>query len=95
VEVAELRDLVGIRPVPVLAGDLEDGREALEAGVGQEHAELVGELALADVRVPVEVGAECRRGVVGVQRAEAVEADGRVDLVEAGVERGGIGHLDA
>jgi len=95
VEVAQLGDLVGIRPVPVLARDLEDGRETLEAWVGEEHPELIREHAFADVRVPVPVGAELRSGVVDVERAEAVEADGLLDLVEARVERGGIRHVDA
>jgi hypothetical protein len=40
-EVAQLCDLVGVRPMPVLAGDLEDGGEALEARVGEKHPELV------------------------------------------------------
>ena len=92
-EAAQLCDLVGIGPVTVLAGDLEDGGEALQARIGEKHPELVREHAFPDVRVAVPIRAELRSSVVDVQRSEAVEADGLLDLVEAGVERGGIGHV--
>ena len=52
-------------------------------GLDEEHAELLAELALEDVRVPVAVRAERGGGVVDVQRAQPVEADRRVELVEA------------
>ena len=45
------------------------------------------DLAVAEVAVAVAVGAERRCGVVDVQRAEPVEADHAVELVEHGGER--------
>ena len=52
--------------------------------VREELAELLAELALADVRVPVAIRAERRAGVVDVQRAQPVEPDRAVELASAG-----------
>ena len=72
------------RPCPAARGRASRARrEALEARLRQEgHAALVAELALADVRVAVAVGAERRLRVVQVQRAEPVEADDGVGALE-------------
>ena len=51
------------------------------------RAALAPDLALADAGVAVAVGAERRLAVVEVQRAEPVEPDDRVEVVEHGAER--------
>jgi hypothetical protein len=68
-KLSQLRDLVRVRAVTVLAWNLENRGQALEARVGQEDPELVAEDALADVRVAVAVRAQLRLGVVHVQGA--------------------------
>ena len=94
-QLLRLADLVRVRAAVLGPGGLEHRRQPLQPRVGEEHAELLAELALEDVRVPVAVRAERGGGVVDVQRAQPVEADRGVDLVEAGVERGRVGHVDA
>ena len=94
-EVAELLDLVRVRSVAVRARDLEDRRQPLQLRVAEENAHACGDLALAEVRVAVAVRAERRRGVVHVQRPQPVEADPLLDLVDAGVQRRAVRHVDA
>src|SRR3954454_3811119 len=78
-----VRDLLGVGSATLLASGLDHERKLLEAGLGKEgRAALGAELALADVRVAVAVGAERRLGVVEVQRAQPVETDRRVEVVE-------------
>ena len=64
------------------ARHLEVGAELLERRMGEERAEALADLALEDVRVAVAVRAERGRAVVHVQRAQAVEPDRLVDLVD-------------
>src|ERR1051325_3907740 len=79
---AQLQLLLG-RPLLVRAGRLEDHRQAVEARLAEEdRAAVLAQLALADVGVAVAVGAQLALGVVEVQRAEAVEADDVVALVQ-------------
>src|SRR5205823_8462556 len=94
-QLLRLADLVRVRAAVLGARGLEHGRQPFQARTGQEHAELLAELALEDVRVPVAVRAERGGGVVDVQRAKPVEADPGVELVEARVELGRVGHVDA
>src|SRR5436309_14867079 len=58
VEVTKLPELVGVRALAVLAGDLEHDREMLHVGMGEEDSESVADQAVADVVVTVAVGAE-------------------------------------
>src|SRR6476660_4816205 len=95
VELLRLADLVRVGAAVVRTRCLEDGRQILKSRVRQEDAELLAELPLEDVRVPVAVRGEWRRGVVDVQRPEPVEADRRVELVETRVERCRVGHVHA
>src|SRR3954469_16204165 len=58
-----LLDLLSVRPPLVRAWDLERSRQPLEARFGEEGGEPVAtHLAVADVRVAVEVGVERRPG---------------------------------
>ena len=66
--------------VAVLARRLEVRGELLERRMREEDAHALAHLALEHVGVAVAVRAERRRAVVDVQRAQAVEADRRVDL---------------
>src|SRR4051794_35848121 len=67
------RELLGGRAGVLRPGRLEHERQALEARLGEEHrAAVLAQLALADVRVAVDVGAERLLGVVEVQRAQAL-----------------------
>src|SRR5215208_40171 len=86
----EFFELVGIRSMAVRARDLEDRRQPLQVRVAEEDAHALGDLALAEVRVPVAVRAERGGGVVHVQRPQPVEADPLLDLVDAGVQRSAV-----
>src|SRR3954447_506760 len=83
---AQLLHLVEVLLDDALPGDaraLEDPRQAVEAGLGDEHrAALRAELARAERGVAVDVGAQPGLGVVDVQRAEPITADDAVDLVD-------------
>src|SRR5581483_2079586 len=81
-QLLRLPDLAGIRAFVLRAGHLEHGRQALQPVVSEEHAELLAEDSLADVRVAVAVRAERRCAVVHVERAQTLEPDRLVDLVE-------------
>ena len=66
-----------------MAGALEHVRHALEARLGQERGHpALADLAVAEVHVAVAVRAERVHRVVAVQRAEPVEPDDAVELVE-------------
>src|SRR5437763_15402216 len=93
VQLFQLPHLVRVRALVVLSGHLEQRRESLEPRVREEDAELFAEQALLDVRVPVAVRAERRRGVVHVQRAQPVEPDPAVEVVDELVERLARGHV--
>src|SRR5215218_7289118 len=69
VELTELADLVGIRPLAVLPGHFEHDRELLQLAMCEEGAEPIADQALPDVLVPVAVRSERRLGVVCVKRA--------------------------
>ena len=65
------------------AGALEDARQTVEARLGQKRrAALHAQLALAERGVAVAVRAERGDRVVDVQRAQPVEPDHAVELVE-------------
>ena len=66
-----------VRALVLRAFGLDHGGQSLQPRVAEEDAELLAEQALADVRMPVAVRTERRRGVVDVQRAQAVEPDRR------------------
>src|SRR3954453_13750914 len=68
--------------MPVLAGNLEIRRKFLELRMGEEDAQVLAEQAVADVVMPIAVGAERRLWGVLVQHAEAIEADLLIDLDE-------------
>src|ERR687897_2654055 len=87
VELTELADLVGVRPLAVLPGHLEHDREMLQLAMCEEGAEPIADQALPDVLVPVAVRSERRLRVVCVKRAEAVEPDPFVELRENGSHR--------
>ena len=63
--------------------------------MAEEGCEPVADEALADELVAIAIRAERCLRVVHVEDAEAVEPDRGVELLERGVERGGIGHVDA
>ena len=69
-------------PWPVRARRLHHAPAGPAGRVREEGAEPLAELALEHVRVPVAVRAERRGRVVDVQRAQAVEPDPGVDLVQ-------------
>jgi hypothetical protein len=69
VELAKRAHLVCIGAAPVLPRRLEDGRQTLEPGVGEEDGESVADRSLADVLVPVAVRTERILGVVDVKSA--------------------------
>jgi hypothetical protein len=69
VELLELADLVRVGPMAVLARHLQDRRQVLQARVREEDAELLGQHALADVRVAIPVRAELGVSVVDVQHS--------------------------
>src|SRR5215831_2894754 len=94
VEVSQLLDLVRVRAVAVGSRDLQHGREVLHPGVREEHPQAVAHQPVADVVVAVAVRPEWRLRVVRVQRAQPVEPDALVNLLEAGVPRLWIGHVD-
>src|SRR4051812_7209062 len=94
-QLLRLADLVRVRAAVLGAGGLQHGRQPLEPRGGEEHSELLAELPLEDVRVPVAVRAEGRGGVVDVQSLQPVEADRGLQLVEAGVQSGRVGHIYA
>src|SRR4051812_24136306 len=78
----ELHILLG-DVMPVDAGTLQHRRDALETGLAEEGTKaLPPDLALADRRVAIPVGAQRVGGVVHVQQLELLEADLRVDLVD-------------
>src|SRR5664280_1183850 len=95
IELAQRRDLGGVRPVAVGARGLEQRRQIREGGMGEKDAELLAHHALADVFVPVAIGAERRLRVVDVQGAQAVEADQALELINERVELGSLGHVPA
>ena len=81
-------DVLAIDGLARCARPLEHARQALEARLGQERGDaLAADLAVAEVGVAVAVGAQRRRRVVDVQRAEPVEPDDAVELVEHARER--------
>jgi len=82
------------RALLVRSGDLQHGGQSLEAGVAEEDTEPLGEQSLEDVRVPVAVRSKWRLRVVHVQRAQPVEADRGIELVQQRVERHGVGDVD-
>jgi hypothetical protein len=86
VKLPELPNLIRIRSV-TCARHLEDRRQLLDGGMGEERAEPLAELALADIRVPVAVRPQRGVGVVHVQRTEPVETDGVVEFAQQRVER--------
>src|SRR5436305_11034901 len=92
-QILRLPELGGVRAVAGRACGFEHRGEALQARVREEDAHLLADLSLEDVRVPVAVRSERRFGVVDVERAELLEPDRGVELVEARVERGRIGHV--
>src|SRR5712691_13210220 len=49
VELANLAELVGVRPLLVLPGHFEERGQLLQLGMREEDAELFAELAFADV----------------------------------------------
>jgi hypothetical protein len=65
----QLPELAHVLGVGAARGTLEDGGQLLNRRVGQEDAEPLAELALADLGVAVAVGAERRVRVVHVQRS--------------------------
>src|SRR6266540_2626303 len=93
VELLELTHLVRVRPVPVLAGNLEDRRQPLQLRMAHEDAELLAHQAVPDVVVAVAVRAERRLGVVDVQRAEPLESDRPVHVREWPVESLRVGDV--
>jgi hypothetical protein len=95
VQVLEALDLGCVRAVTVRPGGLQDGGEALDAGVREEGAEAFAHLAAADVRVPVAVRPKWRGRVIHVQGTQPVEPDLAVDLVEQRIERRHVGHVVA
>ena len=94
-QVLEALDLGCVRTVTVRPGGLQDGGEALDAGVREEGAEAFAHLATADVRVPVAVRPQLGGRVVDVEATEPVEADPLVDLAEGRVVGLRIGDVDA
>ena len=86
-ELSRLADLVGVRPAVVGTGDFEHGGQLLHLRVREEGAEALAHQSFADVVVPVPVRAERHLRVVHVQRAEPVEADRAVDLLQQGGDR--------
>src|SRR5689334_2453398 len=95
VELLRLSHLVGVGSVSVAAGDLEQRRQLLQLRMSEEDAELLADHALADVVVPVAVGAERRLRVVHVQRAQPVEPDLAIQIAEQGVQRLAVGDVVA
>src|SRR5262249_8071972 len=75
---------------------LEHAREILEARFRQEHgAAPAAALALAPPGVTVAIRTERRLAVVEVKRAEPVETDDRVEVVEHRGERVRRPHVEA
>src|SRR5580765_5625738 len=95
VELTKLADLLGVRALAVLAGNLEHGRQSLQPRMREEDSQPFPDQPVADVVVPVAVRAERRLGVVGVQCTQAIQADAVVEVGEQGVEDNGIGDVDA
>src|SRR4051812_41146262 len=95
VEAAHLLELVRVGAVVVRPGDFEERGQALKPRVREEDAELAAEHTLADVRVSVAVRTERVPRVVDVQRAQAVEADQVVELVEQIVDDLALRDVDA
>src|SRR3954454_23710086 len=82
-----MRDLLGRRALAVRAGRLEHAGELCKARLAHpRRGALLAELARADVGVAVAVRPEGSSRVVEVQRAEAVEADLGVEVVEDACE---------
>src|SRR5881396_3147839 len=81
--------------MPIRPGGLEHCREALQPRIAEEDAELFAEQPIADICVTVTVRAESFSRVVHVERAQALETDRRVDLVQQRVQRFGVRHVDA
>src|SRR5215218_8359191 len=83
---AQGQRVLDVRPLDGLAGRaraLEDHGQAVEAGLRQERGDAVrADLALAEVDVPVAVGAELGHRVVDVQGAEPIQPHDGVELVE-------------
>src|SRR5919108_4280781 len=88
--------VVAIDRLPLGSRTLEHAREPLEARLRQKGcAARAADLAVAEVLVAVDVGAERRLRVVDVQRPEAVEPDDAVELVEHPRERLGTADVVA
>ena len=81
--------------MPVLAGHLEQGRQALHVGMRQKRSKALAHEPFADVRMAIAVRPERRLGVVYVDGTEAVQADAVVDLGKHLVDPGRGGHVDA
>ena len=81
--------------MPVLAGNLEQSRQALYVGMGEKRSEAFAHEAFADVRVAVAIRPERRLRIVYVDGAEAVQADAVVDLRKRLFDSGRVGHVDA
>src|SRR3954447_2337009 len=93
VDVTQLLDLVGVRPVAVGAGNFEDDGQLLHCGVREEHADPFAHHAVPDVVVAVAVRAERRLRVVRMEHAQPIEADPRVDVAQKRVVRVGVGDV--
>ena len=94
-ERAQSRDLGRVGPVPFRPRGLEDRRQLLERGVGDERSQAVAHQADADRVVAVEVGAKLRLRVVDMEAAEPVEPDLLVEIGDCGVEDDLVRHVDA
>src|SRR5436190_1196195 len=95
VEVTQLLDLLCVRPVAVPARHFQVDGELLQPRVRDERAEPLADQPVADVVVSVAVRAEWRPRVVRVERAQPVEADACIDVVEERIERRAIRDVDA
>src|SRR5581483_2863124 len=86
-ELRHLADVLERRRLSLHAGSLEHARKPLEPRLGAEHrAPRLAELAGAERRVAVAVGAQVADRVVDVKRAEPIAADDRVELVDRRVQ---------
>src|SRR5438093_9200383 len=82
VELTKLADLLRVRSLSVLSRHFEQHGQVLQLGMAEEHTQSLADQAVADVVVPVAVRSERRLGVVRVQRAQAVEPDPPVEVLE-------------
>lgn len=81
--------------MPILAGHLEQSRQALYMGMREKRSEALPHEPFADVRMAIAVRPERRLRIVYVDRAEAIQADAVVDLRKHLIDPGRVGHVDA